>query len=76
MSDTSSPLDVADLRARVQVVVDEVLAHEATVLAGVSDDLIPMVDALTALLQAEGETVTRMGRILEGQGVIYKGKLL
>ena len=50
MSDTSSPLDVADLRARVQVVVDEVLAHEATVLAGVSDDLIPMVDELTALL--------------------------
>ena len=50
MPDTSSPLDVADLRSRVQVVVDEVLAHEATVLAGVSDDLIPMVDALTALL--------------------------
>jgi phosphoribosylformylglycinamidine cyclo-ligase len=33
-------------------------------------------EALTALLQGEGETVTRMGRITEGQGVIYKGRLL
>jgi phosphoribosylformylglycinamidine cyclo-ligase len=33
-------------------------------------------DALTHLLQAEGETVTRMGRIVEGQGVVYKGRLL
>ena len=33
-------------------------------------------DALTELLQAEGETVTRLGRIVEGQGVIHKGKLL
>jgi phosphoribosylformylglycinamidine cyclo-ligase len=33
-------------------------------------------DALTALLQGEGETVTRLGRIVEGQGVIYKGRLL
>jgi phosphoribosylformylglycinamidine cyclo-ligase len=33
-------------------------------------------DALTALLQAEGETVTRLGRIVEGQGVIYRGRLL
>jgi phosphoribosylformylglycinamidine cyclo-ligase len=33
-------------------------------------------DALTELLQSEGETVTRLGRIVEGQGVIYKGRLL
>jgi phosphoribosylformylglycinamidine cyclo-ligase len=33
-------------------------------------------DAMTALLQGEGETVTRLGRIVEGQGVIYKGRLL
>lgn len=50
MPDATSPLDVAELRARVQTVVDEVLAHQSTVLAKVSDDLTPMVDALTALL--------------------------
>ena len=33
-------------------------------------------DALGTLLQGEGETVTRLGRIVEGQGVVYKGKLL
>jgi phosphoribosylformylglycinamidine cyclo-ligase len=33
-------------------------------------------DALTKLLAAMGETVTRLGTITEGQGVIYKGRLL
>jgi phosphoribosylformylglycinamidine cyclo-ligase len=33
-------------------------------------------EALTALLGADGETVTRVGRIVEGQGVIYTGRLL
>ncbi len=33
-------------------------------------------DALTALLQAEGESVSRLGRIVEGQGVQYTGRLL
>ncbi|MFN3281042.1 MAG: phosphoribosylformylglycinamidine cyclo-ligase [Tabrizicola sp.] len=33
-------------------------------------------EALSALLQAEGEAVTRLGRIVEGQGVIYRGRLL
>ncbi|WP_103255712.1 phosphoribosylformylglycinamidine cyclo-ligase [Tabrizicola aquatica] len=33
-------------------------------------------EALTDLLQAEGETVARLGTIVEGQGVIYQGKLL
>ncbi|MBK9740686.1 MAG: polyprenyl synthetase family protein [Actinobacteria bacterium] len=50
MPATSSPLDAADLRARVQAVVDEVLAQQGAVLAKVSDDLTPMVDALTELL--------------------------
>ena len=45
-----SPLDAADLRTRVQVVVDGVIAHQSHVLAGVSDDLTPMVEALRALL--------------------------
>jgi phosphoribosylformylglycinamidine cyclo-ligase len=33
-------------------------------------------EALTTVLQSEGETVTRLGRIVEGQGVIYTGRLL
>ncbi len=33
-------------------------------------------DSLTALLADSGETVTRLGRIVEGQGVIYRGHLL
>lgn len=33
-------------------------------------------DALTALLQAQGETVHRLGEITEGQGVHYTGRLL
>ena len=33
-------------------------------------------EALAALLADAGETVTRMGRVVEGQGVIYKGRLL
>jgi phosphoribosylformylglycinamidine cyclo-ligase len=33
-------------------------------------------EALTDLLTADGETVTRLGRIVEGQGVIYSGRLL
>jgi phosphoribosylformylglycinamidine cyclo-ligase len=33
-------------------------------------------DDLTELLQTEGETVTRLGRIVEGQGVIYRSSLL
>jgi phosphoribosylformylglycinamidine cyclo-ligase len=33
-------------------------------------------DALTTLLRDEGESVTRLGRIIEGQGVCYRGRLL
>jgi geranylgeranyl diphosphate synthase type I len=45
-----SPLDAGALRTRVQAVVDEVLVEQSAILARVSDDLTPMVDALTALL--------------------------
>jgi geranylgeranyl diphosphate synthase type I len=48
--DAVSPLDAADLRARVQAVVDQSLAEQGAILAGVSADLSPMVDALAALL--------------------------
>ena len=50
MSSASSPLDAADLRPRVQAVVDEVLARQSVVLGAVSPDLAPMVDALADLL--------------------------
>ncbi|MDI1288589.1 MAG: polyprenyl synthetase family protein [bacterium] len=50
MPETISPLDEADLRSRVQAVVDEVLAHQCAVLARVSPDLQSMVDALSDLL--------------------------
>ncbi|MBT9244291.1 phosphoribosylformylglycinamidine cyclo-ligase [Gemmobacter fulvus] len=33
-------------------------------------------DAIAALLEAEGETVCRLGRVVAGEGVIYSGKLL
>ena len=33
-------------------------------------------EALTANLQAAGETVVPMGRVIRGEGVVYKGKLL
>ena len=33
-------------------------------------------EALSDLLTQAGETVTRMGRVVEGQGVVYKGHLL
>ncbi|GAB1478255.1 phosphoribosylformylglycinamidine cyclo-ligase [Paracoccaceae bacterium] len=33
-------------------------------------------DEIAALLTAEGETVSRLGRIVAGEGVVYKGRLL
>lgn len=33
-------------------------------------------DDLTALLREQGETVVTLGRVVEGEGVIYKGKLV
>ncbi len=43
-------LDAADLRARVQSVVDRVLIEQGAILREVSPDLDPMVDSLTGLL--------------------------
>jgi len=43
------PFDVEDLRSRVQVVLDEVLAHQGEVLAAVSADLHPLVEAAADL---------------------------
>lgn len=33
-------------------------------------------DEIAALLTAEGETVSRLGRVVAGEGVVYKGRLL
>ncbi len=33
-------------------------------------------DRLSALLDAQGETVFRLGRVVAGEGVVYKGRLL
>ncbi len=33
-------------------------------------------EALAELLRAEGETVTRIGRVVAGEGVVYRGRLL
>lgn len=46
-----SPLDVADLRARVQRVVDDTITEQSLVLARVSPDLDPLVEAVAALLR-------------------------
>ena len=45
-----SPLDVEDLRVRVQKVLDDVLARQVPVLDAVSEELAPLTDALAALL--------------------------
>ena len=46
----TSPLDAADLRARVQGIVDSTIARHTTLLTDVSPDLLPLVDAISALL--------------------------
>jgi geranylgeranyl diphosphate synthase type I len=46
----ASPLDVEDLRPRVQSIIDETLARQRTLLASISPDLAPMVDAIESLL--------------------------
>ncbi|MSO26884.1 MAG: polyprenyl synthetase family protein [Candidatus Nanopelagicales bacterium] len=45
-----SPFDAADLRDRVQKAIDQVLAQESSRLTAIDDDLLPLVEALTALL--------------------------
>ena len=45
-----SPLDTEDLRARVQKVLDEFLTTHTPTLDRISPDLVPLTDAITALL--------------------------
>lgn len=46
----SSPLDVADLRARVGQALDTFIAKQGHVLAEISDDLVPVLAAIEAML--------------------------
>ena len=46
----TSPLDADDLRPRVQKTVDDFIATQREILDGVSDDLDPLVEAVTDLL--------------------------
>jgi geranylgeranyl diphosphate synthase type I len=50
VSETVHPLDAANLRPRVQVVVDEVIARQAESMGVVSSDLTPLIDSLRGLL--------------------------
>jgi geranylgeranyl diphosphate synthase type I len=46
----TSPLDVEDLRPRVQKAVDDFIAGQRYILDGVSDDLDPLAEAVSDLL--------------------------
>jgi len=46
----ASPLDVDDLRPRVQKTVDDFISGQRDILDGVSDDLDPLVEAVSDLL--------------------------
>lgn len=50
MTDSASPLDVEDLRSRVQKTLDVFLARQTGVLEEVSEDLGPMTEALVELM--------------------------
>lgn len=50
MSAQVHPLDAADLRPRVQLVVEEVIARQALAMGAVSSDLTPLIDSLIGLL--------------------------
>jgi geranylgeranyl diphosphate synthase type I len=47
----SNPLDTSDLRARVQAAVDAEISSQSQVLAEIGDELTPLVEAVSALLQ-------------------------
>jgi len=46
----TSPLDAADLRARVQPLIDTALVEQGAILTSVGDDLTPMIESLQGLL--------------------------
>ncbi|HEX5016414.1 MAG TPA: polyprenyl synthetase family protein [Actinomycetes bacterium] len=48
--DTSSPLDVEDLRVRVQKELETFLERQQPVIDAVGDDVLPMLEAATTLL--------------------------
>ncbi|MFP5345815.1 MAG: polyprenyl synthetase family protein [Actinomycetes bacterium] len=50
ISEDVSPLDVRDLRTRVQAVLDEVLDHQRAVLREVGPETGPLVDAIAELV--------------------------
>jgi geranylgeranyl diphosphate synthase, type I len=50
LTEGRSPLDVEDLRVRVQKVLDEFLSRQRALLDEVSDDLGPLIETLTDLL--------------------------
>lgn len=50
MSEPVHPLDAANLRPRVQDVVDEVVTRQARAMDAVSPDLTPLIDSLQGLL--------------------------
>jgi geranylgeranyl diphosphate synthase type I len=50
-SASTVPLDAEDLRARVQQRLDEFLQHQVPLLADVSPDLEPLIQAVTELLR-------------------------
>jgi len=45
-----NPLDVADLRERVQILLDRVLEHQREVVGEVSGECLPLVDAVAELI--------------------------
>ena len=47
----SSPLDVADLRPRVQGCLDAELAHQRTVLSPLGEDVVELVDTVERLIR-------------------------
>ena len=46
----TSPLDAADLRARVQPLIDTALTEQGAILTSVGEDLTPMIESLQGLL--------------------------
>ena len=49
--DMGSPFDVEDVRPRVQKVLDDVISRQRQLLDGVSEDLDPLVEAVSDLLR-------------------------
>mgnify|MGYP003336831402 CR=1 FL=1 len=68
-----SPLDEANLRVRVQAVVDSVLAEQGAILTAIGDDLVPLLDALGGLLQG-GKRLRPLITLAAAQHHRYAGR--